>query len=357
MYYIVCMPYQPTPIKLALHERATLESWVRSTTIEQRMSFRARIVLLADEGLGTNAIADQLGTRAATVSKWRCRFSQKRIAGLSDIARPGKRQTYTDKDRRRILDKLGEPPPKGYAQWNGRLLAEALELSADFVWTTLRNNGIQLQRRRSWCISTDPQFAAKAADIVGLYLNPPENCLVISVDEKPAIQALERAQGYLKLPNGKAVTGFNHEYKRHGTTTLFAALNVATGQVQTGHYKRRRRIEFLDFMNEVVKAHPDKELHVVLDNLNTHKPKRDMWLARHKKVHFHYTPTHASWLNQIEVWFSILTIGALRNGSFTSPQQVREAIDQFAEVYNQGAHPFQWTKEVVYQKKLKPYYA
>jgi hypothetical protein len=164
------------------------------------------------------------------------------------------------------------------------------------VWRVLREHEISLERRRSWCISTDPAFAQKAAVIVALYLQPPENAVVLSVDEKPHIQALERAQGWLKLPNGKALTGFNHEYKRHGTTTLFAALDVVTGLVKAGHYRRRRRVEFLHFMNRVVVDHLGREIHVILDNLNTHKPKHDCWLARHKNIHFHFTPTHASWL-------------------------------------------------------------
>ena len=166
-------------------------------------------------------------------------------------------------------------------------------------------------------------------------------------DEKPHIQALERAQGWLKLPNGKAVTGFSHAYKRHGTTTLFAALDVSTGLVKTGHYQRRRRIEFLDFMNRLVADHAGREIHVILDNLNTHKPKHDRWLARHKNVHFHFTPTHASWLNQAEVWFSILSAKALTGASCTSPRQVRDQIDAFIQAYNQTAHPFEWTKQVV----------
>jgi transposase len=342
------MRYQPTPIKLTPDERATLESWLRSTTKEQRMVFRARIVLLANDGMGTNAIAEKLGTRPATVTKWRVRVSRDGLMGLHDAPRPGKRRVYTDADERRVLSQLREPPPQGYAQWNGRLLAKALSLAPDYVWMVLRRHGIQLQRRRSWCISTDPEFAPKSADVVGLYLNPPENALVLSVDEKPHIQALERAQGYLKLPNGKALIGFSHEYKRHGTTTLFAALDIVTGQIKAGHYRRRRRVEFLDFMNKIVKDHPNREIHVILDNLNTHKPKRDMWLARHKNVRFHYTPTHASWLNQVEVWFSILSRQALKNASFTSPEQVRQAIDGFIEAYNPTAHPFHWTKEVVY---------
>ena len=156
--------------------------------------------------------------------------------------------------------------------------------------------------------------------------------MVLAVDEKPQIQALERAQGWLRLPNGKALSGYSHGYKRHGTTTLFAALEVATGLVRTEHYWRRRRREFLDFMNQLVELYEGFEIHVILDNLNTHKPKHDRWLARHKNVHFHYTPTYSSWLNQVEIWFSILSRRALQGASFTSPWQVREAIDKFVEI-------------------------
>src|SRR5918994_423617 len=187
--------------------------------------------------------------------------------------------------------------------------------------------------RRSSCISTDPCFAQKAADVVGLYLNPPENAMVLCVDEKPPIQALERAQRRLKLPNGKALTGFNHEYKRHGTTTLFAALDLATGLIRAGHYRRRRRVEFLDFMKGLLAQYPGQELHVILDTLNTHKFKQDRWLMRHRHVHLHFIPTHASWLNQVEVWFSILVSHALAGASFTTPGQVRERIDSFVAAH------------------------
>jgi transposase len=206
-------------------------------------------------------------------------------------------------------------------------------------------------------VSTDPEFTQKAADIVGLYLNPPEDAIVISVDEKPAIQALERAQGWLRLPDGQALRGFSHEYKRHGTTTLFAALEVATGMVKVGHYRRRRRREFLDFMNQVVAQYPENELHVILDNLNTHKPKHDRWLVKHPTVHFHYTPTHASWLNQVEVWFSILWRQALKGLSVTSFKKLRMAIDDFIEAYSQTAHPFEWTKQVAHSANLKHTYS
>ena len=257
-----------------------------------------------------------------------------------------------------MLQLLDQAPPDGYAQWNGPLLAQALgDVSTDHVWRILRKHQIQLQRRRSWCISTDPEFGPKAADVVGLYLNPPENALLLSVDEKPHIQALERAQGFLRLPDGKAVNGFSHGYKRHGTTTLFAALDVLTGQVKTGHYPRRRRREFLNFMNDLVAAHAGRQIHVILDNLNTHKPKRDGWLKAHPNVHLHYTPTYSSWLNQVECWFSILSRAALRGASFTSPRQLREAIDRFVTAHNAKAAPFEWTKAVVHPSRPRRLYS
>src|SRR6516164_8346227 len=187
-----------------------------------------------------------------------------------------------------------------------RLIAKALgDVDVQYVWRSLRKQKIDLGARKSWCESNDPQFATKAADVVGLYMAPPDNAVVLCVDEKPSIQALERAQGYLKLPNGRALTGQSHDYKRNGTTMLFAAFEVATGKVKTAHKKRRRRKEFLEFMDEVVAEYPNQRLEVILDNLNTHK-KNEAWLKRPPYVTFHYTPTRASWLNQVECWFSIL---------------------------------------------------
>ena len=345
-------------INLTEEEQNKLESWLRKETAEQRFVERARIVLEAAAGKTTKEIAQSLRKRPATVSKWRTRFSRNRLAGLEDAPRPGKAAKYDMTTEKRILAQLDVPPPAGYATWTGKLVAKALgDVSPHHVWRVLRRHGIHLQRRRSWCVSTDPQFAQKAADIVGLYLEPPENAIVISVDEKPAIQALEHAQGWLRLPDGQAVRGFNHEYKRHGTTTLFAALEVATGLVKVGHYPRRRRREFLDFMNTIIAFYPDTELHVILDNLNVHKPKHDRWLVRHPNIHFHYTPTHASWLNQVECWFSILWRQALRGLNAGSVRDVRKAIDVFTEVYSQEAHPFEWTKRIIRPGQLKHYYA
>lgn len=345
-------------IALTPEERSDLESVERRATSAARDVFRAGVILRAAAGASNEEIAAALRTRPATASKWRGRFLQDRLNGLQDAPRPGKPATYDQQTEQRVLRQLDQSPPKGFARWNGALLAAALkDISDDQIWRVLRKHGISLERRRSWCVSTDPCFAQKAADVVGLYLNPPENALVLSVDEKPHIQALERAQGWLKLPNGKALTGFQHEYKRHGTTTLFAALEVATGLVKGDHYKRRRRVEFLDFMNSLVDQYPGRQIHVILDNLNTHKPKCDRWLARHKNVRFHFTPTHASWLNQVEIWFSILEHQSLAGASFTSPAQLREHMDHFIAAYNQTAHPFEWKKQTVFQKHPKTQYA
>lgn len=352
------MSRQATIIELTEAERATLESWVRSATTEQRYVLRARIVLAAATGASNQSIAADLRVREATVCRWRCRFAAGRLAGLDDQPRPGRGRLYDENTDRRILAQLDEPPPAGYSHWTGTLLGQVLGLPADQVRRILRRLKINLHQVKSWCLSNDPDFAAKASDIVGLYLSPPEGAVVLCMDEKPSIQALQRAQGWLRLPDGKAITGAAHEYKRNGTTTLFAALQVATGQVFAGHYQRRRRREFLDFMNDVVAQYgPDTELHVILDNLSTHKPKRDWWLKRHPNVHLHYTPTHASWLNQIETWFSKLSRAALRRASFESVKQVREAISAYIVAHNEQAEPFEWTKTDVRPKPLKQKYA
>ncbi len=331
-----------------------LEARLRAPTTEQRQVFRAQIVLLAAEGRSTRSIARELGTMPRTVSGWRGRFAREGLGGLEDKVRPGPARKYGAQTGQRILALLDQAPPTGYARWTGPLIAQALgDVHEQQVWRLLRAQKIDLAGRKSWCESNDREFVAKAADVVGLYMAPPDNAIVICVDEKPSIQALERAQGYLKLPNGRTLTGHSHDYKRNGTSTLFAAFEVATGKVTAAHKQRRRRVEFLDFMNEVVAAHTDTAIHVILDNLNTHKPKNDRWLKRHPNVHFHFTPTRASWLNQVEIWFSILEGKSLRGASFTSVEQLKEHIDAFIEAYNQNASPFVWTKTKVHQRRIK----
>ena len=349
---------EATPIILTAGERAELEGLARSTRTEHRTRLKAQIVLMAADGAATRAIGRALGCTTGTASKWRVRYAKDRLAGFSESGNRGAEAKYGIETDRRIVALLDAAPPQGYANWSGPLIAKALaNVHVQYVWRFLRAHKIDLSGCKSWCQSSDPEFAAKAAEIVGLYMAPPENAIVLAVGEKPSIQALERAQGYLKLPNGRAMSGQSHDYKRHGTTTLFAALDLASGAVVGRHYKRRRRVEFLDFMNKVVAAYPEREIHVVLDNLSTHKPKRDMWLKRNKNVRFHYTPTHASWLNQIEIWFSILAKKSLDGASFTSVEELVAHISAFISDYNKTARPFVWTKSEVHQKRLKPCFA
>jgi transposase len=349
---------EATAITLTAEERRELEGLSRSTKTEARMQIRSRVVLLASEGAATREISRQLGCTIGTASKWRVRYARHRYNGLSEVGERGAEPKYGPEHQRRILAMLDQPPPSGYANWTAPLVARELgDIHEQYIWRFLRAQKIDLSGRKSWCESNDPAFVAKAADIVGLYMMPPDNAVVLSVDEKPSIQALERAQGYLKLPNGRAMIGQSHDYKRNGTTTLFAALNVGTGEVTGQHHKRRRRVEFLAFMNRVIAQHAGKDIHVILDNLSTHKPKRDMWLKRHPNVQFHYTPTHGSWLNQIEIWFSILAGQSLKGASFGSVKQLIEHIDSFIAGYNDNPQPFVWTKSVVHQKRLKPCFA
>ena len=328
-----------------------LEARLRAGTTEQRQLLRIRIVLEAAEGMGTREIAREFDTTPTTVSLWRGRYAREGLEGLNDLPRSGAPPIYSEAADQRIRAVLDQPPPKGFARWNGPLIAEALgDVHVQYVWRSLRKQKIDLGGRKSWCESNDPEFSTKAADVVGLYLAPPENAVVLCVDEKPSIQALERAQGYLKLPNGRTLTGHSHDYKRNGTTTLFA--EVATGKVKGSHKKRRRRKEFLAFMNEVVADYPDRKIEVILDNLNTHK-KNNAWLKRHPNVTFHYTPTRASWLNQVECWFSILQGQSLAGASFASVAHLKEHINAFIETYNETAEPFVWTKSKVHQRRVK----
>jgi transposase len=333
--------------------RKVLEARCRAPSTAQRDVKRALIVLLAAEGRSTRSIAAEVGVEPRIVSNWRRRFAEHGLVGLEDRSRASKKPIYGTATNKRILALLDGPPPQGYGRWTGPLLAKALEdVDVQYVWRFLREHKIDLMARKSWCESNDPEFTAKAADVVGLYIDPPAKAIVLCVDEKPSIQALERAQGYLKLPNGRALTGQSHDYKRHGTTTLFAALEVATGRIIAEHSKRRRRIEFLGFMKSLVAAYPGRELHVVLDNLNTHK-KNERWLKKHPNVHFHFTPTRASWLNQVEIWFSILQGQSLSGASFEAVKELQQHIDAFIRTYNDKAQPFAWKKKKVRQRRFK----
>jgi transposase len=334
-------------------DRQKLERMAGSRTEPKQMIERARIILGCLAGKRVRQVARECHTRPNTVIKWRQRFVRNGLRGLYDVPRPGPKRLYDDSFRNRVLALLEEPPPLGQASWDGPAVAERLQSSVHAVWRVLRKEGICLQRQRSWCVSTDKEFVAKAADIVGLYLDPPDKALVICVDEKPSIQALERKTGYVETDSGKIVRAYKSTYKRHGTLNLFAALEVATGQVKTAITQFKRREQFLQFMDQVVAETPgDQEWHVVLDNYSTHK-KCDAWLAKHPNVHFHFTPTSASWLNQVEVWFSILSRKALRGLSSRSTTELRQAIEEFIAAYTPKAKPFKWRKREVKGSQLR----
>lgn len=268
--------------------------------------------------------------------------------------RPGKPVKYDTAFRNRVLALLEEKPPPGMSHWDGPAVAEKLDASVHAVWRVLRREGIYLQRRRSWCVSTDKEFAPKAADVVGLYLNPPINAVVLSVDEKPSRQAIERASGYVETDSGKVVRALKSTYQRHGTLNLFAALEVDTGKVHTKFTEFKKREDFRGFMESVLADQPqDKEIHVILDNYSPHKGNDD-WLVKFEgRVRFHFTPTSASWLNQIEIVFSLLQRKTLNGGSFKSKEQLCEAIEAFFRRHNERAKPFRWRKREVKGSQLQ----
>ena len=334
-------------------DRRELARLAGSRTESRLLVERAQIILGCLAGKRVKEVARACHTRPNTVIKWRQRFAQQGLAGLRDAPRPGAKRVYGEDFRKRVLALLEQPPPPGQACWDGPAVAATLQGSVHAVWRVLRQQGICLQRQRSWCVSTDKEFAAKAADIVGLYLDPPEKAIVLSVDEKPSIQALERKTGYVETDNGKIVRAYKSTYKRHGTLNLFAALRVATGEVKTAFTQRKRREEFLQFMDQIVEETlPEQELHVILDNYCTHK-KCDAWLAQHPNVHFHFTPTSASWLNQVEIWFGIVSRKALRGLSAKSTAELRQAIEAFIAAYGKHAKPFKWRKREVKGSQLR----
>jgi transposase len=347
------MPRRAPSITCSDEERKKVEVLANSRHDEARLVERAQIVVACLRGEPLKEIVKRLGVTPNAVITWRQRFADRGIAGLKDQPRSGKPKRYGVEFRNRVLKLLEEPPPKGQARWDGPAAAKALNASVHAVWRVLRKEGICLSRQRSWCVSTDPEFTPKAADIVGLYLNPPENALVISVDEKPSIQALERAHGYVQTDNGKIVRGFKSTYKRHGILNLFAALEVATGAIHGKTTRQKKRVDFLAFMDEVVADLPsDREIHVILDNYSSHK-RNGEWLDAHPNVFFHFTPTSASWLNQVEIWFGIFTRKALRGASFKNIEQLREAIEAYIEVYRTTAKPFIWRKREVKGSQLR----
>jgi transposase len=315
---------------------------------------RARIVLVCLDNKEIQQVAAELGLSVPTVSKWRSRFSKQGVKGLTDLPRSGKPAKFGAEFRDRVLALLEQAPPPGQSQGDGPAVAERLGASVHAVWRVLRREGIYLQRLRTWCVSTDPEFATKAAEVVGLYLNPPLNALVISVDEKPSIQAIQRPSGYVETDSGAIVRAMKSTYKRNGTLNLFAALEIASGHVHAPTTDQKKREDFRRFLDSVIAELPaEKEIHVIVDNDSTHKRNAD-WLEKYQgRVHFHFTPTSASWLHQIEIWFGLLTRKALRGASFASKDQLRDAIQSFVVKTNQHPKPFHWRKREVKGSQLR----
>jgi transposase len=331
------------PLAVSESEAEALRAMTRAGTTEQRTALRARIILRAAEGVANVAIADELGISVPTVGLWRTRFRERGLAGLADGPRTGRPATYGREIRERVLTTTLSPP-EGATHWSTRRLAKAVGVSPNTILRIWREGRLKPHRTETFKFSRDPELVRKVTDVVGLYLAPPERAIVLSVDEKTQIQALDRTQPMLPLKPGQ-VERHTHDYKRNGTTSLFAALNVATGEVTQQARARHTGDDFLAFLRRLDRVYPDQELHVVLDNVSTHKtPDVQAWLHRHQRFTFHFTPTSASWLNQIETWFGILTRQAIRRGTFDSVAALIAAIDTFTATWNEGRTPFTWVK-------------
>jgi len=347
------MPRHAPPIAVPPEDKLTLFNRAKSRILPKHMVDRAKMILASEAGTLVKQIAQALHTYPNKVIYWRQRYVEHGLVGLQDTPRSGRPPKYGARFRTDLLQVLRKPPPKGLARWDGPTVAEKLGAPVDAVWTVLRKEGINLQRQRSWCIRTDTHFASKAADIVGLYLAPPSNAIMLCVDETPSIQALERKTGYINTESGKVIRAYQSTAKRHGTLNLFAALAVTTGKIQGKVTQEKKRTEFQAFMDDIVNEYSsDQEIHVVLDHNGTHK-KNDEWLTQKPNVRFHCTPTSASWLNQIEIWFGIFSRKALRGASFASPQQLRARIEDFIARYNPTSQPFKWRKREVKGALLK----
>jgi putative transposase len=339
------MPQRMPPVTLSDDERAQLESLSRSRSMSAALVQRAKIVLACAEGTPNSEVARRLRIHKATVGLWRRRFGERRIAGLYDEMRPGKPRTINDERVAELIyTTLHKRPSNGATHWSTRELQAETGISKTSVQRYLSLFGVQPHRTEGFKLSTDPFFVDKLRDVVGLYLNPPNNALVVCVDEKSQCQALERTQPMLPMGLGY-VEGVTHDYKRHGTTTLFAALDVLTGAVLSTCKARHRHQEFLSFLREIDKVVPAQlDVHAIVDNYRTHKhPKVNAWLAAHPRWHLHFVPTYSSWLNLVERFFALITDKAIRRGSFTSVRDLITKIDHFVRQYNKHCKPFMWT--------------
>jgi putative transposase len=324
-------------------QRQQLEAFARSRSLSHGLVLRAKIILAAANGEQSGKIAQKLHISRHTVGMWRGRFVERGIEGLYDEYRSGRPRSIEDEQISQLVKKTLRSKPRGATQWSCREMADATGISKSTVQRVWSTFGLKPHRQESFKLSTDPLFVEKLRDVVGLYLNPPEKALVLCVDEKSQIQALERTQPMLPMGLGY-VEGVTHDYERHGTTTLFAALDIANGEVLTDCQPYHRHQEFLSFLRRIDASVPaDLDIHLVLDNYAAHKHEKvKAWLVRHGRYHVHFIPTYSSWLNQVERWFALITQRAIRRGSFRSVKELTAKIDQFVSNYNKCSRPFAW---------------
>lgn len=332
------------PLELSGEVKNQLETMANSRSLPYAQVRRSQIILLSAQGLTNTAIAQRVDLSIKMVGTWRQRFIDQGLMGLYDQPKPGAPRSISDEQVAQLVQKTLNKKPKGATHWSCRSIAKETNLSKSTVQRIWSAFNLQPHRQKHFTLSTDPYFVEKVRDIVGLYLNPPDKAMVLCVDEKSQIQALDRTQPVLPMGLGY-VEGITHQYVRHGTLTLFAALDLATGEVIAQCKKRHRHQEFLQFLKHIEANVPKKlDIHLVVDNYATHKhAKVRNWLAARPRYHIHYTPTYSSWLNQVETWFHIITQKAIRRGSFRSTKQLREKIDQFVKDYNSKSKPFMWT--------------
>lgn len=331
-------------LKVTMADRAQLQSIARSQSLPAALSRRAQMVLRLADGETNSAVARRYRVSRPTVSLWRGRYSERGLAGLHNELKPGRPRSTSDEQIAALVNTALKSKPKGKTHWSRRGLAAETGLSKTTVHRYLGLFGLQPHRSKSFKLSTDPFFIEKVRDVVGLYLNPPDHALVLCVDEKSQVQALERTQPLLPMGLGY-VEGITHDYIRHGTTTLFAALDIANGSVLTQCKPQHRHQEFLSFLRHIEANVPATlDVHLICDNYGTHKhAKVKAWLARRPRFHLHFTPTYSSWLNQVERWFALITNQAIRRGSFDSVTDLKRKINEFVEHYNQHPRPFKWT--------------
>src|SRR3954454_18597213 len=334
-----------SPVALSAAERAQLESWTRRRTSAQALALRSRIVLLAADGRNNIAIARELGVSRNMAATWRSRFAAHRLDGLLDEPRPGRPRTISDEQVEEVIVKTLETTPKDATHWSTRSMAAEVGLTQSAVLRIWKAFGLQPHRQETWKLSTDPLFVDKVKDVVGLYLNPPERAVVLCVDEKSQIQALDRTAPILPMLPGTPERA-THDYKRSGTSSLYAALDITTGKVIGQLHSRHRAIEFKKFLQTIDRAVPtDLAVHLVLDNASTHKtPVIKRWLLAHPRFVLHFTPTSSSWLNLVERWFSELTTKKLKRGAHRSTRALNHDIRAWIETWNHDPKPYVWTK-------------